>query len=106
MNKLKYLASPYTGNESLNYNATLAVAARLFKEGHCFFSPIIHNHNVAMQFNMPLEFKFWREYDILMLSKCDELWVIKLPGFEHSKGLAAEIFYARQHAMPITYIDP
>lgn len=38
-----------------------------------------------------------------LISKCDELWVLKIDGWEQSKGVSAEIEYAESLNIPIKY---
>jgi dCTP diphosphatase len=40
-----------------------------------------------------------------MLSKCDRVIVLKLPGWENSKGVAAEIARAEELGLPIEWME-
>jgi hypothetical protein len=51
-------------------------------------------------------FKSWAKRDLTYLSKCDELWVVTMKGWKESIGVKAEINFAKEHNMPIKYIDP
>lgn len=104
---LIYLAAPYRHNnpavvewrvEQINRKC-----AELMAAGHLVFSPISHSHPIAMQGNLPKNWAFWENYDRVMLSKCDELLVLKLPGWETSEGVQAEIRIAEGLGLTISF---
>jgi hypothetical protein len=41
-----------------------------------------------------------------MLQRCDELAVLKLPGWRESTGVTAEIAIAREFGLPVRFIEP
>ena len=41
-----------------------------------------------------------------MLSRCDEIWVLCLDGVEESKGVAAEIEFAKKIGLDLWYLIP
>jgi hypothetical protein len=53
---------------------------------------------------MPTDWEFWMDFCIALLSKCDRMVVAKIPGWEESKGVQAEIRYAQDHGIPVEYI--
>jgi len=53
---------------------------------------------------MPPEFKFWETYNLAMLSAAKELWVLKLDGWQDSKGVMAEIDAAEITNKFITFV--
>ena len=99
-----YVASPYSGNELANYEATVKFVADSMQEGYIIFSPIVHCHQIAVDYNLPGDFKFWQRYSYEMLAAAGRLWVLQLPGWEESKGVQAEILYANRAHIPIDYI--
>ena len=108
---LFYLASPYTNPRrevvlERVHKVNLA-AAHLFKKGYFVFAPICHTHSIRDCCNF-LEgyWEFWQDYDKKMLSLCDELVILTLPGWTDSKGVIEEIAYAKVLKMPISYLDP
>jgi hypothetical protein len=101
-----YLASPYSGNEQENYEAAAKFTAERMAQGHVIFSPIVHCHQIAIDYNLPGDFNFWQNYNFAMLDIADELMVLKLPGWERSKGVAGEIDFAANAGIPVTYIEP
>ncbi len=105
---LVYIASPYSHeSESMrNYRAELVTffAASLIEKGDVVFSPISYGHELSKKSDLPTDFKFWDNFCITFLSKCDKMIVLKLDGWEHSIGIKAEINYCRIHNIPIEYV--
>lgn len=103
--EIAYLASPYSHPEIdvrvKRYHAVCRAAAELIKQGVLVFSPIAHSHPIAVRFNLDGSFETWRDMSLEMLRRCDRLILLKLPGWEESKGMAAEIEEAKRLGMPI-----
>lgn len=106
---LIYLASPYSDPDpkvmESRFTVVCYLAAKLMRQGHLIFSPIAHTHPIAVCGELPRGWDFWERYDRAILSACRELWVAKLPGWDRSKGIAAEIGIAKELGLPIIYID-
>ena len=110
MSDLIYLASPYShqnaGVRFERFRMACEAAGRLIKEGHSVISPIAHSHPIATICGLPLTWHAWQMQDVAILSKCDEVVVLRLDGWEDSKGIKAELTYAHNMGIPIRYIDP
>jgi nucleoside 2-deoxyribosyltransferase len=113
--KLYYMGSPYASPdpaivEGRFLEAVKAVGA-LLKQGICTFSPIAHNHHVNIESDLAKEtgesrWAFWKPFDLLMLDRCDGLIVLMIPGWDSSRGLAAEIEHAQAAGKPVFCYDP
>lgn len=90
-----YLAVPYTGMEDESFEAVTTYAGRLMLEGHYVFSPILMCHPIAKRVGLPLNFAYWEQFDFHLINLCDCMCVLCLPGWENSRGIKAEIKYAR-----------
>ena len=109
--KLVYLASPYTplAGESVEDRVTAAcqASAKLMMMGLAVFAPIPHSH--AMAAHLPSEklydHDFWMEQDLAVLEHCEAVYVLKLPGWEKSRGVAREIELAKRLNLPIIYME-
>lgn len=102
-----YLASPYSANPEQLHEQTLRATALFIARGHIIYSPIVHCHPVHLVENMPKTFEFWKRHNLGILSKATKLWVLMLPGYDTSVGVAAEIEHARQCQIPILHMaDP
>lgn len=104
MNKLIYLAGPYSHNPDEAYLLHLRYTAELLKQKYLVFSPIVHNHYVAKLHNLPTGNAFWAKFNWGMLAKCDELWVMLEAGWRESEGTQFEINVAKENNIPISYV--
>lgn len=114
--ELIYLACPYSYKDSdpakvlavkeERFQAVNKVGARLMAEGKYIFSPISHTHPIAMAGSLPGGWDYWEGYDRRMLVCCDRIIVLKLPGWEQSTGVQAEIKIGAELGLPVEYIDP
>jgi hypothetical protein len=99
MNKLIYLASPYSHPEQSvrddRYDAVTKLAAKLVEKGVYFIPPITFNVPLAPYLTNPdTSWEFWKPFDLMLIDRCDELWIFTYPGFYQSVGLRAEVLYA------------
>lgn len=112
MSGLIYLASPYShANPAVKENRfdeVCRIAGRLMRDGHCVFSPIAHSHSVELQFDGGgVEgHDFWLRQDFAILRHAEKLVVLKLYGWEESRGIAAEIDFATRIGIPVEYLEP
>ena len=111
MNKgeLIYLACPYMHSDPAVIEDRVRhvnkLAGALINEGFYIFSPISHSHPIAKEVDLPGDWKFWEGYDRAIIAFCKGLYVFKLPGWEKSIGVAAEIKIAKEMGIPIEYIE-
>ena len=96
-----YLAAPYTTKDKDILNARVkainAHAAHLMRpgQGHIVFSPISHSHYIAIENDLPTTFEFWQRQNREFIVWCDVVMVLRLNGWQESKGVADEIRYAK-----------
>lgn len=110
--KLIYLASPY----SHKYKKVMKerekevnrIAAELtYKYGYAMFLPI--TQSAPLERIIPAlggSFEKWKNIDLEMIKRSDELWVVMLDGWKDSVGVTEEIIYAKSLNKPIYYIHP
>lgn len=105
-----YLASPYAhpfkSVMQWRYDRMVKYVTTQFYYGCCVYSPIVHNHPTAVTGILPRTWEFWSKIDLDMLRRADALHVIRLNGWQKSKGVQAEIEFARQAGIPIIYVTP
>lgn len=108
--RLVYLASPYTdANPEVmqrRFELVCLYAARLMAGGVHLFCPIAHGHAIALAGTLPRDWEYWGPLSRKMLAGCTELWVLMLPGWDLSKGIAAEIQIAEELGLLVSYIEP
>lgn len=104
-----YLASPYTNKDQNIVNDRVKkinkAASELMSQGHIVFSPISHSHHMALENDMPTTFEFWQEQNHAFIDWCDSVFVLMLPVWTESKGVADEIEYAIKTGKPVYYIS-
>jgi hypothetical protein len=113
--ELIYLAVPYSYKDAdpavvaqvqeTRFKIVSKVAAKLMNEGNYIFSPISHSHPLSVAGGLPGDWKFWEGYDRCILSFCKKVIVLRLPGWETSTGVQAEIKIARELGIPVEFID-
>ena len=110
MPELIYLATPYSHpNPDIRqqrFDLVNRVALRLIRQGYFVYSPITHNHPLAILGELPVGWEYWKEHDYLLLSKCTKLMVLYVDGWMESVGVKAEITYAAKLGIPMEFIDP
>lgn len=103
-----YLASPYTHHDDRvrrkRFEQVAAAAAGLMAQGEVVFSPIAHSHPIDLNFEKPESGEFWKKQDEPFLMGCNKLVVLRLAGWEDSKGLAHEIAVAHGRGIPVEYL--
>ena len=106
-NKLIYLASPYSHPDAA-VKAERAEKARrytaeMIEAGHILFSPIVYG--LALDSTVGTQWRDWIAFDARMISACDELWVLMLPGWGESDGVAEEMEIAKDLGIPTRMIN-
>ena len=105
-----YLASPLSDPSGLvmrdRFQAACRQAAKMMRDGLTVCSPVAHSYWIALYGRIGLtDHDFWQRMDRPFLEACDEVWVLKLPGWDTSKGVAAEIALARELGKEVTFVD-
>ncbi len=103
-----YLASPYSHPDQRvreqRFDWACRVASDLMKEGWKIFSPIAHSHPIA-RYGLPTDYDYWKDWNHRLIRCMQELWVLKLPGYEDSKGLTGEIKFAIDEGKALKYLE-
>ena len=98
---ITYLACPYTHEDAdvrltRETEATKATAFLIKHLQIAVYSPITHGHRVADY--LPAELRnhssFWMDQCLPLLSKCTCMYILMLPGWEKSSGIATELEHA------------
>lgn len=111
MKGLSYLASPYSHPDPAvkeqRFREACRVSGNLMRRGKSIFAPIPHSHSIEQHFEGGgVEgMDFWLSQDFAVLRHCSELLVLKLEGWERSKGVAAEVELAGKLGIPVFYIE-
>lgn len=107
-----YLASPYNSPSpsvmETRFEQACACAGAILSRGHLVYSPICHNHPIAVRYALPRDWSFWAKLDFQMLLAADHLYILDLDGWKESVGVSSEIAFwttTRKAAGLSPYID-
>jgi len=100
-----YLAIPYSGMELVSFELANQVASELMLKDNIVFSPISHSPPIVVQCGVPGNWDFWKAFDESFISWCDKVVVVKLNGWEHSKGVNAEMAIAQAIGRPVEFYE-
>ena len=107
-----YVASPYTDPDpevmQLRWEQAVHTVSLLAKcrPSVAIYSPIVHWHLVAVRHNLPRDAGFWWAQNRQMLRRCTQVLVLRLEGWDASKGIAQELAEARRRGRDIVLWDP
>ena len=108
--QLVYLASPYSDPfpevEAGRFEAACRASANLMATGVFIYSPVAHTHPIHLHGDLPGGWSFWERYDRAILQCCHKMIVLQLPGWEQSKGIAAELEISKELGITVEYMDP
>ncbi|MEM1368551.1 MAG: DUF1937 family protein [Cyanobacteria bacterium P01_H01_bin.15] len=107
---LIYLAAPYTHDDPRVVAERMRIidsyAASMIGAGYRVFSPLSYGHNLARRYSLATNYEYWASFNDEILRACQYLLVLRLPGWQDSKGLAREIAIAKEREIPIEYLYP
>jgi hypothetical protein len=99
---LVYLASPYTHRDAdvmhMRYLQALAVARCWVRLGVPVYTPVVYGHTVGIG-----DWDYWMRHCIQVLKKCRVLVVLRLNGWDTSRGVQDELAEATRRSIPIRY---
>lgn len=108
-----YIASPYSSKDRTiriqRYRAAMQFVAWWLKTDHSPlvpFSPIVYCHEMAETFDLPTDAAFWKQFNEAIMLHSPEIYVLRLPGWEDSKGVMAELAWAKEHQRHIVWVEP
>jgi hypothetical protein len=103
-----YLASPYSDPSRRvreeRFKKVCRAAAIILKRDGLVFCPIAHSHPIAEIGRLDLDWEAWERFDRFMIDACGVVYVLTLSGWESSKGIKAETFYAKSLGLPVYYV--
>ena len=105
-----YLAQPYSHPE-LAVRVERFIEARkflvwAFQERFPVFSPIVHWHQIAIQYELPYDAKAYQAQNTGMLTKASTIGILTIPGWRESIGLRQELESAAFQGLPCFCVSP
>lgn len=113
MRPLIYLSSPYTDSDPWKQTSRLCgvrlMAAAMMLEGHTVYCPTIHGYQIHLEACPWIEkdqHDFWMFHDEVYLNACSSLAVLKLDGWQVSRGVQHEMLLANERRLHIHFLLP
>lgn len=108
MNKLIYLASPYSHPDPAVREDRMRLFcltdAALMKAGIMTCSPL-SKHFITQYTEIPTTWEYWKDYCHTMLPRCDAVYVIDVAGWEQSVGTQSEIDLAKSLGIRVALVQ-
>lgn len=105
-----YLASPYSHPDPVIKKTRFLLVeqctAALINQGHLVWSPIVHCYEMAKKFTMPDDAEFWKSYNFDFIRRCDAMYLLKIDGWQESKGVMMELNLAEAILLPLRFVTP
>lgn len=105
---ITFIAFPYTHDSPeitrWRMNMFWKYSGRMLSEGDFVISPM-SMLSAAENTHKGLDFDNWSSYCEALILKSDKLCVLRLPGWENSQGVLAEIKIAETNGIPVTFMD-
>lgn len=105
-----YLASPYSAPtealEKLRFQQTRDFVAKQIKLGYVIFSPIVYCHQFKIDFGFAGDADYWAEFNLAILHRAKQMWVLQLTGWEQSRGVQTELAWAKALDIPVIHRRP
>lgn len=113
-----YLATPYMGflvpdgtatrdKLQLAYEAAIFNACVLMRADVMVYCPVAHGHAIASALHGRLiDEQVWLAHGRLMMPYCRGLIRCRIPGWNQSSGVAAEVRWFEEHGRPVVEMEP
>lgn len=106
--KLVYLSAPYSKAEDkdelmrqvMKFSGDYMVAY----PGQHVVSPLFNHYSLHLVPQLGSDYDFWGSYSRNLLSRCDLMIVLQLPGWDQSVGVADEIAEAGARNIQVKYL--
>src|SRR5690554_3002649 len=104
-----YVASPYSSDDPVirekRYELVAQFTKNMLEAGFVAFSPIVYGHQLAQRFGMKTDYQTWLNLNVGILRKCEAMYLLKLTGWEESKGVALELKMCEILHIPVVSYD-
>jgi len=101
-----YLASPYSHDDQLIQKTRFLITEQFVNhiiktQNLIIFSPILYMHEFAAKFFLPTDAEFYRTFNLNVLRRSESMFLLKLKGWEESKGVRLELNVAKILDIPV-----
>lgn len=106
---LTYLAAPYSAPDQKTVEWRMEqvgkAQAALLRRGWLIVTPLSNHHILKYSPDIKTDWDYWKTYSTVMLSKCDNLIILDIPGWRESTGVQGEIAIARYRGIPMYFYN-
>jgi hypothetical protein len=81
------------------------MAAHLMLQGETVFCPIAHSHSIGLELDKPVDHEFWMEQDQPLLMHATRMLILKLDGWDTSRGVEEERVACKRHGIPYAFLE-
>lgn len=72
---------------------------------HTFIAPMVQDYQLLKHMTVTATWEDWGKHCRAIIPRCDEVWVLKYPGWATSVGVAGEIQCAKENGVPVVYLE-
>lgn len=105
-----YIASPYTHSDPVimdyRYRTVRDFTAHMMRKNFIAFSPIVYGHEMAKEHDLPTDYEYWKRFNDYMMRCSVAMCVLRLEGWEESRGVAYELDFAKELNRSVFHYDP
>lgn len=105
---LIYVAAPYYDVDKeviqRRMETVYSFIGTRFKEGEHPITPLFM-HEVVLRHDLPGDYLFWEHYCLNILKRCNKMVVLKMDGWDRSRGVAGEIAFCESNNIPYELVD-
>ena len=105
------LSTPYSNPDpeikKENRRRACVAAVELFNHGFFTISPVAYGLSIMeiSEIHMYDDWETWKNYCVAMVKACAMVFVVNMPGWDASSGVAGEIKEAKEAGKPVYLID-
>ena len=104
---LTYVASPYWDPDPEVIRArrrqALEATIRLVNQRITAFCPVVYTSELHLA---GAHGENWYDFDLTFLARAERMVVLKIPGWDKSRGILIEIGFAKARGIPVYGMDP
>ena len=95
-----YIASPYSHPDPTvmqrRFEEVERFTAWCLKRDLIAISPIVYGHEMAKKHELPTDAAWWARFNHRLFNQCTLMYLLQLPGWRESKGVALELEWAKE----------
>lgn len=105
-----YVAAPYSsplvGIQEQRLERTIEFVLHLTSRGVTAFSPVTYFYPLARALNLPEDATTWHNHNMQFLRRAEAMFVLRLTGWDQSKGVQVEMKLAKALNIEIAHFAP